>query len=212
MVRDWYRPDILVFNGDAIEGRQAKQGGAELLTNDRNVQSDMAVYCLKKINAKNILMSYGTSYHVGDLAEDFEYNIAKELGAKIEGKLFFEVEGMMINARHFVSRSIIPHGRATSLMRDMMWNVLQAAEEEEPRANILIRSHVHYHLWVEQPGKVMFTTPALQLARGRFGSRECVGEVHWGGIRLTLNKGEIIGKDVRIWKLHANKPKIYRIK
>lgn len=212
MTRQWHKPDILLVNGDCIEGRQDKQGGAELITNDRNVQSDMAVYCISQWDAKNILMSYGSSYHVSAQAEDFEYNIAQKVDARIEGRLFFEVEGLMIDARHKVNSSIVPYGRATALLRDLVWNTLKAAEAEEPKANIIIRSHVHHHLWIEKPGKVVFSTPALQLARGRFGSRECIGEVHWGAIRLTINKGQIIEKDVKIWNLKANKPRPIKIK
>jgi len=212
MQRKWNKPDILLVNGDCIEGKQRKQGGAELIINDRNVQADMAVDCIRGWKAKNILMTYGTKYHVGDEAEDFEYSIAQKVNAKIAGKLYFETEGMVIEARHKVSRSIIPHGRATPLLRDAMWNTLKAAEEEEPRADIIIRSHVHYHLWVATPKKIMFTTPALQLARGRFGSRECVGEVHWGAIRLKLHKGQVVGKDVKIWNLTANTPEVFKIK
>jgi len=157
-------------------------------------------------------LSHNTKYHVGDQAEDFEYVIAKDIGAKIEGRLFFEVEGMTIDARHKVGSSSIPHGRATSLLRDMMWNLVKSTEDEEPRAQIIIRSHVHYNIWVEQPNRVMFTTPALQLSRGRFGSRECVGETHWGAIRLKIDNGQIVGRDINIWNLHANKPRVIRIK
>lgn len=212
MVRKWHEPDILLVNGDCIEGRQKKSGGAELITNDRNVQSEIALCCLKEWNAKQILMTYGTDYHCSETGEDFEYNIAKQLDAKIEGRLFFEVEGLTIDARHKVGRSIIPHGRATPLLREMMWNMLEAAEKEEPRANILIRSHVHYHIWVEQVKRVMFSTPALQLSRGRFGSRECTGETHWGAIRLTLKDGNIIGRDINVWNLRSNIPKLFKIR
>ncbi len=212
MVGKWEKPDILLVNGDCIEGRQDRQGGAELLTNDRNVQADMAVECLQQWDAKKILMTFGTAYHTGSSAEDFEYNIADKLGATIEGRLFFEVEGMIIDARHKVASSIVPYGRATPLIRDMVWNSLKAAEGEEPRANLIIRSHTHYHLWVETPNKIMFTTPALQLARGRFGSRECVGETHWGAIRLKINKGQIVGKEVNVWKLIGQRQRVIRVK
>lgn len=217
MIRMWHNPDILISNGDLIDGRQHKQGGAELITADRNVQCEMALNCIFPWHAKRILMTYGTTYHVGDQAEDFEYQIcnmlkAKHYKARIEGKLFIKVEGLTIDARHFVGRSVIPYGKAAPLMRDMMWNILKSAEEEEPRADILIRSHVHYYLYIEENGKVMITTPALQLARGRFGSRLCVGRVDWGAIRLTLDKGKIIGKDIYIWKLRANKAKVIKIR
>ena len=211
MTQKWFAPDVLVVNGDCIEGRQNKQGGAELLTNDRNVQCDMAVEAIRRWSAKKVLMTYGTAYHVGEQAEDFEYTIAEKLDAKIEGRLFFELGGMIIDVRHKVGSSSIPQGRATSILRDVAWNVIKSALNEEPRATLIIRSHVHYHLWIEQPGRIAFTTPALQLSRGRYGSRECVGETHWGAIRLTINNGQIVGKDINICSLHGNKPKVFRV-
>lgn len=210
MVQHWHKPDILLCNGDMIEGRQDKQGGAELITNDRNIQCDMACQCIKAWDAYQILMTYGTKYHVGDQAEDFEYTIAEKVDAIIEGRMFFRVEDMLIDARHKVGSSSVPQGRASSIMKDVSWNLLKSALSEEPKADITIRSHVHYHIWIEQPGRVMFTTPALQLSRGRYGSRECVGETHWGAVRLTISGNEIVGKDVKIWKLHANRPRVYR--
>jgi hypothetical protein len=212
MFRKWFRPDILIANGDLIEGTQSKQGGAELITPDRNVQAGMAVDCLREWRAKKIFLTYGTKYHVGEQAEDFEYSIAETLGATIEGRLYLRVEGMTLDVRHKVGTSGIPHGRATALMKEMMWDLIEEAKENGPKVDIVIRSHAHYHIWVEDPDKTMIITPGLQLKRGRYGTRECLGEIHWGAIRLTLHKGQIINKEKMIWKLHANKPKIFRIK
>ena len=208
----WKSPDILIANGDLIEGTQSKQGGAELITPDRNVQSEMAVACLQEWKAKQIFLTYGTRYHVGEQAEDFEYTIANTLNAKIEGRLFLEVEGMTFDIRHKVGMSIVPYGRATILLRDLAWDLIREAAGSGPKVDVVIRSHVHYHIWVEQPGKIAFTTPCLQLARGRFGSRECVGETHWGMIRLTVNKGQIIKKDVDVCFLHANRQPVIKVR
>ena len=172
----------------------------------------MAEACLQEWRAKQIFLTYGSKYHVGEQAEDFEYNIAKTLHAKIEGRLFLNVEGMTFDIRHKVGMSIVPYGRATILMRDLAWDLIREAAGTGPKVDVVIRSHVHYHIWIEQPGKVAFTTPALQLARGRFGSRECIGETHWGAIRLRVHKGQIVGKDVSICSLHANRQPIIRVK
>lgn len=212
MVRKWHEPDILICNGDMIEGRQDKQGGAELMTNDRNVQSDMAVRAIQEWHAKQIFMIYGSKYHVGDQAEDFEYNIAQRVKAKIGGRLFIDVEGYMLDIRHKIGTSTIPHGRGTALLRAMMWNLIKSAEKAEPKANCIIRSHTHYHIWIEQPKRIMFTTPALQLSRGRYGSRECEGETHWGAIRLSIKDGNLIGKDVMIWELNSNRLPVFRVR
>lgn len=210
----WRAPDILILNGDAIEGLQSKQGGAELVVTDRLKQVEIAVDCLKLWHAKQIFMTYGTKYHVGEQAEDFEYQIAKhpDIQATIEGRLFLDIEGMTFDIRHKVGSSSIPHGRATAVIKEMMWDLIEEAVGTGPHIDVVVRSHAHYHIWVEDPDKVMIITPGLQLKRGRFGSRECTGAIHWGAIRLTVDKGQIINKEKLICKLDANRPKLYRVK
>lgn len=212
IVNKWRNPDVLVCNGDLIEGTQKLQGGAELTNPDRNIQTEMGVKCLSMFHAKKVLMTYGSKYHVGEGAEDFEYNAAHDLGAEIGGRLYFELEGVVFDCRHKVGLSGIPHGRATSLIKEMMWNLIKESTEAGPKVRVVVRSHVHYHIWIEQGDRVMFTTPALQLSRGRYGSRECVGETHWGAVRLTLSKGKIVNKEVDLCALASNRPKLMRIK
>lgn len=211
LVKKWKGPDVLVVNADCIDGNQHKSGGAELTTPDRNIQCDMAVECIEMWNAKKILMTYGSKYHVSEQAEDFEYLIAQRLGATIGGRLYFDVEGLVCDVRHKIGSSGIPHGRATPLLREMMWDLMKEATECGPKVRMVIRSHVHYHIWIEQPERYMFTTPALQLSRGRYGSRECTGETHWGAIELKINKGKVIGKDVEACRLLANSHPIIKI-
>lgn len=212
LTQQWASPDILICNGDAIEGNQSRQGGAELITPDRTVQCDMAVEILSKWNAKKIFMTYGTPYHVGKDAEDFERGIAERLGAKIEGHLYLEIEGLVFDIRHKVSNTIVPYGGATALLREVTWALIKEASETGPKIDVVVRSHVHRYISIKQPGKRAIITPGLQLARGRFGSRECSGEIHWGAIRLIVDKGKIIQEDEDICKLHANKPQVFRIK
>ncbi len=219
--RKWGRPDVLLLNGDAIEGNQSRQGGAELITPDRSVQCDMALEAVEVWRPKRVYASYGTPYHVGEKAEDFERGIIERLNdrgipAEVEGHLYLNIEGMVFDVRHKIGTSVIPHGRATSLLREMMWSLLKEANETGPEVDVIIRSHAHYHIYLEVPGKKglkhAFITPGLQLARGRFGARECTGEVHWGMIRLHVDKGKIVRKDVEICNLKSNRPRIIRVK
>jgi len=212
ITRKWLFPDVLLVNGDAIEGNQSKQGGAELITTDRNVQCDMAVEAIKALNASQVLMTYGSKYHVSDSAEDFEYAIAGRLQAKIGGRLYFKIEGMTLDARHKIGVSSLPQGRATALLKEMAWNLIKSADNQSPKVNVVIRSHTHYHIWIEQPNRVMFTTPSLQLSRGRYGSRECVGETHWGMMRLIIKGKEIIERNIVCKSLVGNKPQIIKVR
>jgi hypothetical protein len=210
IARKWFQPDVLIVNGDCIEGRQDRQGGAELITADRNVQCDMAIDAINVWQAKRVYMTYGTSYHVGSQAEDFEYNIMEKIGATLEGRLYLDIEGVVFDVRHKVGSSGVPHGRATALLRELMWDLIEQANEVGPKVDVIVRSHVHYHIWVETPDQIAFTTPGLQLKRGRFGSRECSGEIHWGAVRLTVDKGEVVCKEKSIVRLNANKPRILK--
>jgi len=213
ITQKWKNPDYLLVNGDCIEGNAKKDGGAELTTPDRNVQAEMAVKALSQFHARKILMTYGTKYHVssGD-AEDFEYNIASDLGAEIGGRLYFEIDGVVFDVRHKVGSSGVYQGRATSIAREIGWNLIREANDSGPRVNCVIRSHVHYHAYVEIGERVAFTTPCLQLSRGRYGSRECTGETHWGAIRLTISKGKIVNREVHLCALTANVPKLMKLK
>lgn len=221
MTKRWAEPDILVHNGDAIDGRQLKQGGAELITPDRTVQCDMAYELLTLWKPKQVYMTYGSPYHVGQDAEDYERLIMQKfkdakVPATIEGHLFLDVEGLIFDIRHKINTSIIPYGRATALLRELMWALVKEANATGPKVDVLIRSHAHYHVWTEIPGKgglkYCCITPGLQLARGRFGSRECTGEIHWGAMRLIVDKGQIIRKDIDLCVLHANKPRVFKVK
>lgn len=211
IIHKWSNPDVLVVNGDCIEGRQDKQGGAELITPDRNIQSQMAIEAIQRWNAKQIFMTYGTKYHVSDQAEDFEYGIADILNATLEGRLFLTIEGVTFDIRHKVGSSSVPYGRLTALMKEVVWDLLEEANNLGPKVNVVVRSHCHYHTYCGDPEHYAFTTPGLQLKRGRFGSREMTGRIDWGAIRITVNKGERICEEKIITKLQSNKPRIFKV-
>ena len=87
IVKQWYKPDVLLVNGDAIEGRQSRQGSSELITANLEEQARMAVICISQFKAKKILMTYGTSCHNSPEAEDWEHIIAQDLKADISGHI-----------------------------------------------------------------------------------------------------------------------------
>ena len=171
----------------------------------------MATEALSIWKAKKVFMTYGTPYHVGKEAEDFERTIAVKLNAVIEGHLYLNIEGLVFDIRHKVATSIVPYGRATALLRELTWALIKEASDTGPKVDVVIRSHAHYSISVKQPGKLAIITPGLQLARGRFGARECTGDIHWGAIRLIVNNGKVTQVDEDICKLQSSKPKIFKV-
>lgn len=172
--------DILVVNGDAIDGTGHRAGGTDQKTTDRLEQVDMAVECIDYALAGVVRMTYGTPYHTGN-GEDFEQVIADKVGGKIEGHAFFDINGNIFDIKHKIGGSSVPHGRYTALARDKLWNtVWNNRDEQQPNAGVLIRSHVHYHADCGNHLWRAITTPALQGFGSKYGIRQCSGVVDIG--------------------------------
>jgi len=205
---DWYKervtklkPDIVIMNGDAIDGKGEKSGGTEQLTTDRDEQCEMAIAALQAIPRRpKLFMSYGTGYHTGNM-EDWEDIIAREIGAvKIGAEDTIEVNGLLLNYRHHIGRSGIPHGRHTAVAKEKLWNNIWAERGEYPKADVIIRSHVHYHNYAGGPGWLALTTPALQGYGSKYGARRCTGAVDVGLVHF-----DIWSKEKWEWKSHTLK-------
>jgi len=197
---DTHRPyDILLFNGDAIDGRGERSGGTELITGDRRKQCHIAQRAIEYVEAPIIMMTYGTAYHVGN-EEDWEAILASDLKAKIESHGFYEINGRVIDMKHKIGSSSVPHARLTPLAREILWNrVWKVDEEQQPLADILIRSHDHYFEQIDHMNCLGFITSALQGMGSKFGSRQCSGIVNFGILVIDISDDrEITWKAPRI--------------
>ena len=175
--------DYAVFNGDMIDGKQSKSGGLELLYNDRFDQVKMATEIANKIAAPKNVVIRGTKYHVGS-EENFEDEFAYRISAKVYDRFLGNIGGKIFDIRHKIGRSAIPHGRMTPLSRQVLWSRLRA-EKTGTKADVIIRNHVHYHVYLEENGIIAMTCPALQGASA-YGSQECDGETDYGLIIMDI--------------------------
>jgi hypothetical protein len=188
---DALRPiDILVVNGDAIDGKGERSGGMELLTTDRNEQVDMAKFAIDYVKADKIRVIYGTRYHVGK-EEDFEAVLGRTIkghDVEVQGHAFIDVNGCNVDIKHKVASSTIPHGRMTAIARSRLWNLVWYSEHErQPKANILIRSHVHYFTFAGGKSWLGIVTPAL-CYNSAYGIRECEGLVDVGMVYFDFDE------------------------
>ncbi len=180
--------DLLIYNGDAIEGKGTRSGGTELITSDCITQANMAINCIKATNAKNIIMTYGTGYHVGD-AEDFEALVAKGVGAKkIGSHEWVTINGVTFDIKHHIGNSQTPHTRNTNVAKDRIWNLIWNEYNEQPKSDILIRSHCHYFDYCGGRNWLALVTPALQGPGTKFGSRRCSGHVDFGLLNFDIDE------------------------
>jgi len=178
--------DYLFVLGDGIDGKGLRSGGTEQLEADRLKQCDIATDCINYVGAKNIVMVHGTPYHAGT-EEDFEGIIAKNVDAKkIGSHEWVDVNGVIFDLKHFVSGSVIPHGRFTGIARDRLWNLIWAERNGQPKSDILIRGHVHYFGYCGDGGILNVTMPALQGWGSKYGSRLCTGTVDIGLVHFDI--------------------------
>lgn len=177
--------DIIVCNGDAIDGIGKKTGGTELITTDRNKQVDLALECIDLANAKKKFIIAGTGYHVGS-GEDFEEILADKLNAKFSGHEWLEINGKIFDFKHKVGSSTIPHGRHTAIAKEAMWNKLWHLDDGAPLSDVLIRSHVHFFKYAGDKKNLYITTPALQVFGSKYGVRQCSGIVDIGFISFDI--------------------------
>jgi hypothetical protein len=148
----------------------------------------MSVSCITEANAKTVLITYGTQYHVGK-DEDFEKVVAEKLpcDVHIEGHAFPKINGVQIDAKHHIGSASVPQGKYTAMARDKMWNTIWSSrDEQQPEAGILIRSHVHSFNYCGNSEWLAVTTPGLQGYGSLFGTRRCSGTIDIGMLSFDI--------------------------
>ena len=199
---DWFRRTLKQLDrpakcfviGDMIDGDGCRSGGTELITTDRIEQANIATTVLEYIGAKDYNFVYGTGYHTGN-EEDYEDIIAKHFGAKIGSHEWIRYKGKTFDLKHHLKGSAIPHGRLTPLSKEVMANEAWHSRGEQPKADCLIRGHVHQFNYLEQRvgSRVVkaFTSPALQAYGSKFGARRCSEPVDVGFVSINIDKDGI---------------------
>lgn len=200
--------DILVANGDLIDGRGEKSGSLEVIVLDRMKQSEMAAEAIRVAKAKKVFISRGTDYHVGN-DESWEDLIGERVGAERVGDVFnLDVLGLMFNFRHHIGGSQTPIGRTTPLAREAAWNALWNVRQGFPLAHVIVRSHVHYHSYAGGPGWVAMTTPGLQGYGTRYGERRLSGLIDFGVVAFDVTSKEEFSWTAKTFPFPTPKPSV----
>lgn len=200
--------DVLIANGDLIDGRGERAGSTELIVVDRMAQAEMAADCIRVTNAGSVYVLRGTDYHVG-YEESWENLVAERTGAARIGDIIsLDVNGLMFNFRHHIGGSQTPIGRATPLTREAAWNALWNARQGFPLADVIVRSHVHYHTYAGGPGWLAMTTPGLQGYGTRYGERRMSGLIDFGLVWFDVESKERFAWRAKTFPFPIPKPSV----
>lgn len=203
--------DVLLVNGDIIDGKGVKAGGTEQITVDMLEQTEMAIACIEQIKFNHAIFTYGTPYHTASKSgEDFDKIVAKNFHSEIYDEINFNVDNVLFNAKHKVTSSSSPYNRAMPVGRHRLWESLASLRTNDEVPKIYIRSHVHYFSGCEEKDWKAYTLPALQASTTKFGARQCVGLTDWGVIVFLVEEGQYMGYESYITTLQSSKKKIIK--
>jgi hypothetical protein len=163
------KPDILVMNGDMIDGANYRSDGIPAVTTDFADQVKAAERLIRPIRdvVKEAYLIRGTEYHDSKNGQFIEM-----LGAALQVVPFREeqysnwilnlnVDGVILNFCHHISVMTGLY-RATAPDREGIWSAL-AGKSKAPDADCVVRSHVHIYCHVEHSKKHILITPCWQM-------------------------------------------------
>ena len=163
--RAWYdciddltqKPTLLVVNGEPCDGGNPKQNGQQSWSTNIYDQLEDASILLGDIPYDNLMFVRGSGYHVQEKATNFEEIIANKMGAtgyKAYGGTgltdyyaLVELNGKHFNFTHHVGFNKWAAYRTTALAREMAG--LTFDRDKIGRADVVVRSHVHYFVHIE---------------------------------------------------------------
>ncbi len=174
--------DLLVVNGDSIDGKGEGSGGTELLTTDRREQCEIAAECINQIERKKLLLIRGTPYHTGK-EEDWEDVLAGMVNATDVGwHKFADIDGLILDFKHKISRA------ETAKDKEAIANLLWAERGVQPVSDILFRSHVHIFVYRGDYRRLVMTTPCLQWGT-KYGTSQISAPIDIGMISVDCDNG-----------------------
>ena len=151
------KPTVLVVNGEPCDGGNPKQLGQQSWTTNVYDQINDTAKLLGAYKYDNLMFVRGSKYHVQIDSTNFEEILANQMGAtgyKAYGGsgltdyyALLELNGKHFNFTHHVGFNKWAAYRTTALAREMAGLVFD--RDKIGRADVIVRSHVHYFVHIE---------------------------------------------------------------
>ena len=175
MIRLWGDLDLLILNGDMIDGIQKRSDSTGLVTPNMSEQTALAIECLRPLVAKSkkVIRMTGTPHHEtfhGPLSTlDATFGITRPDAPRdmvrdiyLDGGPEDEENSIILNVKHN------PEGQktlylGTVLDRETRWSVLAESAHAIPRAHFIVQSHIHFASFFGDivQKKIIITTPCF---------------------------------------------------
>ena len=170
------KPDVLVINGEPIDGSNPRTLGESTWSQRHEDQLNDAENLIKQIPYKDLYLVRGSGYHVNVQATSFERIFGKQMGARryksVMGNIThadfeatFEVYNKHIHFTHHVGYSGWWQYRSTPIARELV-KMHFAHKANGFHTDVVVRSHVHYYVEVRFPNTKGFSNPAWKFPDG----------------------------------------------
>ena len=198
------QPDVCVVVGDPTEGVDQK-----LDIEDHSILSQYqhAAECICRWNAsEEYIIITGTKVHthlqhqqLEEILSDKIKLVCQELYGttpivSVRRKLTTTINSWFsVQARHFISRSVIPHGRFTAQARSQMWEILnsamKSAQSSTPAkwSDLLMFGHAHYYSHTDNGFGETVILPSWKAIGDKFGDEICDGHIDLGCVGTFIS-------------------------
>jgi hypothetical protein len=213
LTKKWAHPDILVINGEPIDGTNYHSPN-DLWTTNVIDQMRACKTLIDMWHAKTIYVTRGSDYHVSLTGQPLEEFFGEMVGAKkVANKyaseiLNLKVNGKVFNFAHHISISTVFHYKSTPLARELMLMKLNASHffPRGVQADVVVRSHAHYFWVIQTSGQLGMITPCWKIEDWYMKKKGAgsVGDI--GAVRFRIEKDGTIDWDVQLYKFESAKP------
>jgi len=182
----WNAPDLLIVNGDAIDG-PSPASLYETWCSDVSEQVEAAYELLEMWNANAYRFTVGSGYHVSSKNLKYEQTLANLFGTRAEQQLSIEVGDKRMHVAHEIGVSGSPMYRTTALARELAFLKLNQSYLSD--YDWTIRSHAHYYVHVEYKSHHGLITPCWQIQTPYMVKRSPFGMIpDIGALRITIGR------------------------
>jgi hypothetical protein len=157
MIDDVGTVDVLILNGDLVEGTNYYGEGAGCITTSMSQQAKTAVELISEIKFRKVIGCRGTSYHVKK-NPNMDAQVIEDLGGVCMDEVSLTIGETRIYANHRTPvRMTKFESRPQSVAQDMILGELNAMDFGH--YDIICKSHVHYYVALDMGKSIGFVCP-----------------------------------------------------
>jgi hypothetical protein len=145
--------DMLIVNGDLIEGENRKENGTGVISTNIHAQAFIAATLINMIDADTVYITNGSKYHTGQTSGD---QIVCQMidGVWLGDHQFLKIEDLIMHVRHKIGYSSTPYSRCTGQRKEAM-----IMKSQGTNVDIYLRSHTHKFNFSGDSNDITINTP-----------------------------------------------------